>query len=235
MVEACAHHSTATASAATDPGVVLCVADGIVRIAAGIIRAAVRLSGGIDRLIGVTAGEEKRCDHDRDAEPHGRFPTHWSRPVGRSFGRCAGEVGHHALRRRGGDLIEQRTLNFNSCDLQDIVRELRAKGVTLKATEQPIDTSTTEGTAFLDMLGVFAEFETTLRRERQMEGIAAAKARGVYKGRPQSIEAEEVKRLRAEDIGATDIARRLGIGRASVYRVLAEAQGATYVVPFHQP
>src|SRR3984957_8097395 len=63
--------STATASAAADPGVVLCVADGIVRIAAGIIRAAVRLSGGIDRLIGVTAGEEKRCDHDRDAEPHG--------------------------------------------------------------------------------------------------------------------------------------------------------------------
>ena len=93
--------STATASAAADPGVVLCVADGIIRIAAGIIRAAVRLSEGIDRLTGVTAGEEKRCDHDRDAEPHGRFPTHWSRPVGRSFGPCAGEVGHHALRRLG--------------------------------------------------------------------------------------------------------------------------------------
>jgi hypothetical protein len=103
------HHSTATAAAI--PGVVLCVADGIVGLAAGIIRAAVRLSGGIDRLIGVTAGEEKRCDHDRDAEPHGRFPTHWSRP---SFGRCAGEVGHHASVAGGGDLIEQRTLNFNS-------------------------------------------------------------------------------------------------------------------------
>ena len=62
------------AAAAAVPGVVLCVADGIVRIAAGIIRAAVRLSEGIDRLIGVTAGEEKRCDYDRDA------------PVGRSFG-----------------------------------------------------------------------------------------------------------------------------------------------------
>jgi hypothetical protein len=59
--------------------------------------------------IGVAAGEDKRCDHDRDAEPHWRFPTHWSRPVGRSFGRCAGEVGHHTLRR-----LEQRTLNFNS-------------------------------------------------------------------------------------------------------------------------
>jgi DNA invertase Pin-like site-specific DNA recombinase len=65
-------------------------------------------------------------------------------------------------------------------DLQDIVRELRAKGVKLKATEQPIDTGTPAGKAFLDMLGVFAEFETNLRRERQMEGIAAAKARGVY-------------------------------------------------------
>ena len=92
--------AASTATAAAISSVVLCVADGIVRIAAGIIRAAVRLSGGIDRLIGVAAGEDKRCDHDRDAEPHGRFPTHWSRPVGRSFGRCAGEVGHHALRRR---------------------------------------------------------------------------------------------------------------------------------------
>ena len=68
-------------------------------------------------------------------------------------------------------------------DLQDIVRELRTKKVALVATEQPIDTSTAAGKAFLDMLGVFAEFETNLRRERQMEGIAKAKAKGVYKGR----------------------------------------------------
>jgi DNA invertase Pin-like site-specific DNA recombinase len=51
-------------------------------------------------------------------------------------------------------------------DLQDIVRELKAKGTTLKATERPIDTSSAAGKAFLDMLGVFAEFETDLRRER---------------------------------------------------------------------
>lgn len=51
-----------------------------------------------------------------------------------------------------------------------------------KATEQPIDTSTATGKAFLDMLGVFAEFETNLRKERQLEGIAKAKAAGVYKG-----------------------------------------------------
>ncbi len=107
-------------------------------------------------------------------------------------------------------------------DLQDIVYELKAKGVALKVTEQPIDTSTASGKAFLDMLGVFAEFETNLRRERQMEGIANAKAKGTYKGRKQSINAAEVRRLHIEEkLGATAIAVQLGIGRASVYRVLA--------------
>jgi DNA invertase Pin-like site-specific DNA recombinase len=106
-------------------------------------------------------------------------------------------------------------------DLQDIVFELKAKGVALKATEQPVDTGTAAGKAFLDMLGVFAEFETNLRRERQLEGISAAKARGVYKGRQPSIDAAEVLRLRREEkFGPAEIARRLGIGRASVYRLL---------------
>jgi DNA invertase Pin-like site-specific DNA recombinase len=107
-------------------------------------------------------------------------------------------------------------------DLAGIVRELEAKGVALKATEQPIDTSTPAGRCFLQMLGVFAEFETAIRRERQMEGIAAAKTRGVYKGRPATIEAEQVAKLKAEGLGATEIAKKLKIGRASVYRVLAE-------------
>ena len=79
-------------------------------------------------------------------------------------------------------------------DLQDIMHELKAKGVALKATEQPIDTGTAAGKAFLDMLGVFAEFETNLRSERQLEGISAAKAHGVYKGRKPSIDAGEVLR-----------------------------------------
>ncbi|EED3872428.1 recombinase family protein [Salmonella enterica subsp. enterica serovar Dublin] len=60
-----------------------------------------------------------------------------------------------------------------------------------------------------------------LRRERQMEGIAAAKARGVYRGRKPSIDPAEVYRLYTiEKMGATAIARQLGIGRASVYRAL---------------
>jgi DNA invertase Pin-like site-specific DNA recombinase len=107
-------------------------------------------------------------------------------------------------------------------DLQDIVRAVRARGAVLKATEQPIDTSTAAGKCFLDMLGVFAEFETNLRRERQLEGIAKAKAAGVYKGRPPSIEATRVRELKAQGLGPSEIARALKIGRASVYRVLAE-------------
>ena len=103
-------------------------------------------------------------------------------------------------------------------DLQDIVHELKAKGVALKATEQPIDTATAAGKAFLDMLGVFAEFETNLRRERQAEGIAAAKARGVYKGGKPRIDPEAVRKLVAQGIKPAHIARALGISRGSVYR-----------------
>jgi DNA invertase Pin-like site-specific DNA recombinase len=80
-------------------------------------------------------------------------------------------------------------------DLQNIVHDLRERGVILRATEQPIDTSTAAGKCFLDMLGVFAEFETNLRRERQLEGIAKAKAEGVYRGRKPSIDAEACPQL----------------------------------------
>ncbi len=112
-------------------------------------------------------------------------------------------------------------------DLQDIVHELRSKGVALKATEQSVDTSSAAGKAFFDMLGVFAEFETNLRRERQLEGIKAAKAKGIYKGRKPSIDPVQVRRLlEVEGLGPSAIARRLGIGRASVYRVLAGKGGS---------
>jgi DNA invertase Pin-like site-specific DNA recombinase len=107
-------------------------------------------------------------------------------------------------------------------DLQDIVRAVKARGASLKATEQPIDTSTAAGKAFLDMLGVFAEFETNLRKERQLEGIAKAKAAGVYKGRKPSVDVLQVRALKQGGIGPSAIAKTLGIGRASVYRALGE-------------
>jgi DNA invertase Pin-like site-specific DNA recombinase len=106
-------------------------------------------------------------------------------------------------------------------DLQDILHELKAKGIALKATEQPIDTSTASGKAFLDMLGVFAEFETNIRRERQAEGIAKAKANGVYKGRKPSVDRVEIARLKAEGFNPTQIARKLDINRVTVYRLTA--------------
>lgn len=108
-------------------------------------------------------------------------------------------------------------------DLEDIVATLRARGAFLRATEQPVDTSTPAGKAFLQMLGVFAEFETALRRERQMEGIVKAKAAGVYKGRKPSVDAVQVRELKAAGVGPAEIAKRLRIGRASVYRVLGTA------------
>jgi DNA invertase Pin-like site-specific DNA recombinase len=127
--------------------------------------------------------------------------------------------------RRGDTLVVTRIdrLARSMRDLQNLVYELREKGVHLKATEQPVDTSSAAGKAFLDMLGVFAEFETNLRRERQMEGIAAAKKKDVYKGRPRSIDATKVKALVDAGLGASAVAKKLGIGRASVYRTLKQA------------
>jgi DNA invertase Pin-like site-specific DNA recombinase len=122
--------------------------------------------------------------------------------------------------REGDELVVTRIdrLARSIGDLQDIVRTLKEKGVALRALEQPIDTSTAAGKCFLDMLGVFAEFETNLRKERQLEGIAKAKAAGVYKGRKPSIPVDEVKALRSAGKGATEIAEELGISRKSVYR-----------------
>ena len=91
-------------------------------------------------------------------------------------------------------------------DLQNLIYELKERGISLKATEQPIDTNTAAGKCFLDMLGVFAEFETNIRSERQREGIRRAKANGAY---------------------ATAIARALGCDRASVYRLMKASAWVT--------
>lgn len=108
-------------------------------------------------------------------------------------------------------------------DLEAIVAKVKAKGAFLKAVEQPIDTSTPAGVAFLQMLGVFAQFETAIRKERQMEGIAKAKADGRYKGRKPTVDVATVRQLKSEGVRPVDIATKLGIARASVYRALAEA------------
>lgn len=124
--------------------------------------------------------------------------------------------------REGDTLVVTRIdrLARSIADLQTIVVQLSARGARLQATEQPIDTSTAAGKAFLDMLGVFAEFETNLRRERQLEGIARAKAANKYKGRKPTVDRSEIRRLKESGMGASAIASHLRIGRASVYRAL---------------
>ncbi len=137
-------------------------------------------------------------------------------------------VGLLASLKRGDVLMVTRIdrLARSIGDLQDIVRTLKAKGVALRATEQPIDMTTAAGKCFLDMLGVFAEFETNLRRERQAEGIARARASGVYRGRAPTIDPATVRQLRNTGMPPAAIARELGVARGSVYRLLVATNPA---------
>lgn len=107
-------------------------------------------------------------------------------------------------------------------DLEGLVRVLTEKGVHLKALQQPVDTSSAAGKAFLSMLGVFAEFETNLRKERQAEGIAKAKAEGIYKGGKQRIDRSAAKALYREGLGATEMAKRLSCSRMQAHRLIKE-------------
>lgn len=111
-------------------------------------------------------------------------------------------------------------------DLLAILARLHEKRVGFRCTEQAVDTTGPMGKLMVTILAAFAEFENAIRKERQMDGIERAKAEGVYKGRPAKIAAERIAALKAEGLGATAIARRLKIGRASVYRVLGEATAA---------
>jgi DNA invertase Pin-like site-specific DNA recombinase len=165
-----------------------------------------------DTAIQVAALHAARCDVIREEQASGTTTT--GRPELATV---------LAFLRPGDALVVTRIdrLARSIGDLQTIVRTVREKGAVLECTEQPVDTGTAAGKAFLDMLGVFAEFETNLRRERQLEGIAAAKRAGVYTGRKPSINADHVRQLTAEGAGGTEIAAKLNISRASVYRLLA--------------
>jgi DNA invertase Pin-like site-specific DNA recombinase len=110
-------------------------------------------------------------------------------------------------------------------DLLAIVARLERKGVALRVLSmggQAVDTGTATGKLTLTMLGAVAEFERALMLERQREGIAKAKAEGKYRGRVPTAQrqGEAVRSLRAEGARPVEIARRLGIARASVYRII---------------
>ena len=124
---------------------------------------------------------------------------------------------------RSGDVLMVTKIDRlarSIADLAMLVRDLEKRGIALRCVDQPVDTSTAAGKAFLGMLGVFAEFETNLRKERQLEGIAKAKAEGVYKGRRPTDKADEVRKLAADGVGATEIARKLGLGRTTVHKYM---------------
>lgn len=103
-------------------------------------------------------------------------------------------------------------------DLATIVEDLKRRGIGLRATEQPIDTSTPAGNAFLGMLSVFAQFETEIRRERQMEGVRKAKAEGRYKGRPVTVDEARIRALLGSGMRPSEVCRELGVGRSTVWR-----------------
>ena len=111
----------------------------------------------------------------------------------------------------------------NLRDLQSIIQKLNDKGATIHFLGERPTFSASSDDAFaklqLQMMGAFAEFERNIIRKRQAEGIAKAKAKGVYAKRGTSINRERVKELQADGLSITAIARALDISRMSVYRI----------------
>lgn len=131
-----------------------------------------------------------------------------------------------AYLREGDTLIVTKLdrLARSVAHLMDILGQLEAKGVALRILAMGIDTSTPTGKLMLTILGGVAEFEREIMLERQREGIQKAKIAGKYKGRAPTAQRKkaEVEALVAEGIGPTEIAKRLGISRASVYNVMGQ-------------
>ena len=111
--------------------------------------------------------------------------------------------------------------------LLEVLDKINSKGASLNILAMGIDTNTPTGRLMLTLLGGVAEFERTIMLERQREGIAKAKADGKYKGRKPTamLQGDTVLRLKAEGLGATQIAKQLEIGRASVYRAMNADKG----------
>ncbi|MCO7736867.1 recombinase family protein [Brucella intermedia] len=132
--------------------------------------------------------------------------------------------------REGDTLIVTKLdrLARSVADLVAITETLRTKGVALRILSMNLDTATPTGKLMLNLLGSIAEFERELMLERQREGIAKAKAEGKYKGRAPTAraKAEDVLRLKAGGMTADAIAAKLGIGRASVFRILKECSAS---------
>jgi len=133
-----------------------------------------------------------------------------------------------AFVREGDTLVVTRLdrLARSTSDLLGIVQALDEKRVALRILDfggSAIDTQSPSGKLVLTLFGAMAEFERAIMLTRQREGIAKAKAEGRYKGRATTARAKsgDVVRLAREGVGAAEIAGKVGISRASVYRILA--------------
>jgi DNA invertase Pin-like site-specific DNA recombinase len=124
---------------------------------------------------------------------------------------------------RPGDelvVVKLDRLGRSTRDVLNLVHELEKRGASLSVLEPAFSTKDGTGQLLVTVLGMVAELERRFILERQAAGIARAKANGVYKGRKPSIDRAEVAQLKAEGLGPSAIAERLGIGRASVYRAI---------------
>jgi DNA invertase Pin-like site-specific DNA recombinase len=126
---------------------------------------------------------------------------------------------------REGDVLVVTKLDRLARSIDDLVaitKQLKEKAVDLQILSLNLDTSTPTGKLMINLLGSIAQFERELMLERQREGIAKAKAEGKYKGRAPTArrQADEIVKLKSEGRRAEEIAVKLGISRASVFRVL---------------
>lgn len=132
---------------------------------------------------------------------------------------------------RAGDqliVVSMDRLARSLIDLHRLVDELTERGVSVKFLKEGqvySQDSTPVAKLMLGLLGSVAEFERSIIRERQAEGIAKAKARGVYKGRAKVLDEEQVAQARTwvgEGIPKAEVSRRLGIGRTTLYKYLSD-------------
>lgn len=129
------------------------------------------------------------------------------------------------LLERGDELLALHPdrLARDTGDLLTIAKRVVEKGAILRIDDPKIafDGSDMMAEMMLTLFGLMGSVEKYFIKARQRRGIENAKLRGVYKGRPATIDPHQVKELRQQGLGATEIAKRLKIGRASVYRALA--------------
>ena len=114
-------------------------------------------------------------------------------------------------------------LGRNTRDVLDLVHDLDERGACLRVLEPAIDTCGPMGRMVLTVLGMVAEMELGFIKERQRAGIDAAKAKGIYKGRPATFDRTRIVALRKEGMGATEIANAVGCKRGNVYKTLKAA------------